>query len=294
MGKIVCLGSVNVDITGYVERFPVPGETVSGKNIAFRIGGKGLNQMTAAARLGAKVEPICAVGDDSLSAIAVAHLEREGLDGIGVFKRSGCATGAAIIEIEEASAENRIAVFSGANATITSEDVLACGSLFDGALFLSQLETPDDALLTALKLAKEKGCFTLLNPAPAHELSDELLALVDLITPNETEAAALTGCDEPEAAAHALMERGVKNVLITLGSEGSVCYRDDGNVLRIAAQRVKAVDTVGAGDAYNGALAAALSDGAELSDAMALASHVAAIAVTRRGAAEAMPTIDEL
>ncbi|MBS7262197.1 MAG: ribokinase [Eubacteriales bacterium] len=294
MRSIVCLGSINIDVTGFVPAFPLPGQTNRGTRLVFRIGGKGLNQMTAAARLGARVIPVGRVGDDALSALAAEHLRREGLPADYVPVTAGTATGAALIEIEETRGENRISVFAGANDSVTAADVLAAEPAFAGAgLFLSQLETPVPALLTGLTLARRHGLVTLLNPAPAAPLPDELWPMVDLLTPNETEAAALTDRTGPEAAARVLRDRGVGAVIVTLGGRGAYYDGPEGTFL-VPAERVKAVDTVGAGDCYNGALAVALVEGRPIREAMAFASHAAAVSVTRLGAAESMPFRSDL
>jgi ribokinase len=294
-GPVVVVGSVNVDLVATVPTLPGPGETVTGGTFARHGGGKGANQAVAAARLGAAVTFVGAVGDDDFGASALRDLTAEGIDVDAVAVLDGIATGVALVTVDRAG-ENSIAVASGANAALDAERVAAAlrGRL-DGApgVVLLSHEVPDAAVLAGARAAREAGWLPVLNPAPARPLADALLALAPLLTPNSSEAMALAGEDDPQAAAAALATRTGAPVLVTLGSRGALLVDGESRELLPAAP-VTVVDTTGAGDTLNGALAAALAGGRDLRDAAGLAVRAASLSTRRPGARGGMPRADEL
>lgn len=298
MANIVVVGSSNVDIAGYTPRFPMAGETLLGNDYKLSSGGKGNNQATAAARAGAKVTIVTAVGDDFLSGILLEHYRREGMCTDFVRKIAGVPTGMAMIQISAEDAQNKIIVVKGANAALSREDVYAAAEQVAGCdMVIAQLETGEDAVYAAKALAKAQGKPFLLNPAPYVPLAADFLRGIDYFTPNETEAAACTGIpvESPEQvhkAAELLLQKGIKNVLITLGKRGAYFYNGREEYL-VSPPAVQAIDTTGAGDAFNGGFAVALAEGKDTLTAMRFASCVASLSITQKGAAEAMPTRDE-
>jgi ribokinase len=293
--RVVVVGSVNADLVVSAPALPRPGETVTGGTFARHGGGKGANQAVAAARIGAAVALLGAVGDDDLGTAALAELAAEGVDVAGVSRTPGVATGVALIVVDRAG-ENAIAVASGANARLGAEQVAAG---LDGRLagprgvVLLGHEVTGAAVLAGARAAHAAGWTTVLNPAPARELDDELVALAPLLTPNASEAAALTGEADPEAAAAALAVRTGAPVLVTLGAAGALLL-DGGRAERIPPPPVDVVDTTGAGDTLNGALAAELARGAELRDAVRTAVAAAALSTRAPGARGGMPRRAEL
>ena len=279
---VYVIGSINVDLVVRAESLPTPGETVTGGTFERHGGGKSANQAVAAARAGAAVRMIGAVGDDDLGEEAVAALEAEGIDVAGVQRLADAPTGVALIAVD-AAGENQIAVASGANAALAGEAVAAALDGASGGVALLGLEVPDAAVLAGAQAARAAGLTVVINPAPARPLGDELLAVAPILTPNGGEAAALSGEDDPEAAALALAERTGAPVVVTVGSAGALLV-EDGALQRIPAPRVDAIDTTGAGDAFNGALAAALAGGTTVADAVREAVAVAAESVRRPGA----------
>ena len=277
------VGSVNLDLVVRAATLPAPGETVTGGTFERHGGGKSANQAVAAARRGATVRMIGAVGADDLGDEAIADLVAEGVDVTHVARLGSAETGVALIVVDEAG-ENQIAVASGANAELDPATVeAALAGATEGGVALLGLEVPDAAVLAGARAARASGLQVLLNPAPARPLPAELLALSPVLTPNATEASQLSGEADPEAAARALTARTGAPVVVTVGADGALLA--DGDALeRIPAPRVEAVDTTGAGDAFNGALAAALAGGAALADAVREAVAVAAEAVRRPGA----------
>ena len=279
---VYVIGSINVDLVVRAESLPTPGETVTGGTFERHGGGKSANQAVAAARAGAAVRMIGAVGDDDLGEEAVAALEAEGIDVAGVQRLADAPTGVALIAVD-AAGENQIAVASGANAELAGEAVAAALDGASGGVALLGLEVPDAAVLAGARAARAAGLTVVINPAPARPLADELLAVAPILTPNGGEAAALSGEDDPEAAALALAERTGAPVVVTVGSAGALLV-EDGALQRIPAPKVEAIDTTGAGDAFNGALAAALAGGTAVADAVREAVAVAAESVRRPGA----------
>jgi ribokinase len=285
---VVVVGSVNTDLVVTVERLPAPGETVTGGTFTRHGGGKGANQAVAAARAGAEVRFVGAVGNDDLGAEAIALLDREGIDTSGIERRSDAPTGVALIVVD-ARGENQIAVASGANACLGAEAVgRALGDrLAAGGVWLANLEIGDDAVLAGARAAKTAGMQLVLNPAPARRVPDELLDLGPILTPNEGEAELLSGAGGTDAAARALAARTGSAVIVTLGAAGALLC-DAGELDRYDAFAVEATDTTGAGDAFTGALAARLAAGAPLREALPFALAGAALAVAATGAREGM------
>lgn len=289
-GRVVVLGSVNADLVLRCAALPLPGETVHGRDFRTLPGGKGANQAIAAARLGASVAFIGCVGDDDFGRTAQGVLAGEGVDTTHLHVVAGAATGVAMILVDDAG-QNSIALAAGANAAVTTDHVDAAASLFErAALFVCQLESPLDVVRHAIGLARAAGVPVLLNPAPAQALPAALLADVDVLVPNETEAALLVGSDlDRTAAAARLRAMGPATVLLTLGADG-LQIDADGLVQRVPAPATgPVVDTTGAGDTFIGAFAAARVEGASVAAAAAFAQKAAALSVTRPGAVGGMP-----
>lgn len=293
-GKICVFGSFNVDITAELPRFPHPGESLIACRSFIGAGGKGANQALAAARAGAQVHYISKIGDDAFSAFARNTLEDSEIDACTLFVSTEQATGKALIYLSRDNAENMIAVDPGANFTFTEAEVTSCQSIIDRSdILLLQLETNPEAIVQLLQYAHEQRVFAILNPAPYQSISDQALAMADLITPNTTEAELLTEIkvespDSAQEAARNLHERGAENVLITLGSNGALLSQS-AKTTYIPAYPSAAKDTTGAGDAFNGALAAALATGESLPEAALFASAYASLCVETSGAASSMP-----
>ncbi|HAV1611319.1 TPA: ribokinase [Enterobacter hormaechei subsp. steigerwaltii] len=297
-GNLVVLGSINADHILNLETFPTPGETVTGNQYQVAFGGKGANQAVAAGRSGANIAFIACTGDDDTGERVRKQLASDNIDIAPVSVVAGESTGVALIFVN-AEGENVIGIHAGANAALTTERVEAQRGIIAGAeALLMQLESPVESVLAAAKIAHENHTSVVLNPAPARVLSDELLALVDIITPNETEAGKLTGIrvendDDAARAALALHEKGIGTVIITLGSRG-VWASVNGEGRRVPGFKVKAIDTIAAGDTFNGALVTALLEGKAMDDAIRFAHAAAAIAVTRKGAQPSVPWRKEI
>ena len=297
-GNLVVLGSINADHILNLDTFPTPGETVTGNQYQVAFGGKGANQAVAAGRSGANIAFIACTGDDDTGERVRKQLASDNIDIAPVSVVAGESTGVALIFVN-AEGENVIGIHAGANAALTTERVEAQRGIIAGAeALLMLLESPVESVLAAAKIAHENHTSVLLNPAPARVLSDELLALVDIITPNETEAEKLTGIrvendDDAARAALALHEKGIGTVIITLGSRG-VWASVNGEGRRVPGFKVKAIDTIAAGDTFNGALVTALLEGKAMDDAIRFAHAAAAIAVTRKGAQPSVPWRKEI
>ena len=299
MSRIFVAGSFNVDITCYAPRIPRHGETVPGTSANISSGGKGFNQATAAAHAGSDVVMLSKIGDDPLSNIALGCYEKEGVSTKLLSVVKGVNTGCAFIEVEETTAENRIVIVSGANALVQREDVEnAKDEIAASDYALTQLETSLESVTALADTCRALGKPLILNPAPAKPLPDSLFESVSIFTPNETEAEFYTGVkietdQDAERAADVLLKKGVKCAIITLGKKG-VFYKTACESGIIHAPKVKAVDTTGAGDAFNGALASRLASGENLIDAMKFACAFASLSVTKKGAADSMPSLKEV
>lgn len=291
MGKIVVIGSSNTDMTVMTDRLPVPGETVLGGRFSMGPGGKGANQAVAAKRLGGDVSFICKVGNDLFGENAMEHYHNEGIEVSGVMC-SEQPSGVALITVDD-EAENCIVVASGANNDITVEDIEAHRSEIQAAaILLLQLEIPVPAVVRAAQLAHEAGAYVVLNPAPACPLPDELYKNISLIVPNQTEIAFMTGIEAndekgAEKAVEALRAKGVKDVVVTMGSKGSMVY--NGIPTFIPSKKVKAVDTTAAGDTFCGGLCVAMAEGMDIIEAARFATAASSLTVQRIGAQDSIP-----
>jgi ribokinase len=290
---VVVVGSLNFDLVTTTERRPLPGETLTGRSFATFVGGKGLNQAIAAARLGARTHMVGRVGCDDFGQRLVQTLQHEAIDRTFVMEDATASTGTATIVIDE-SGDNSIIVVPGANGRLSAADVERAADVIRGAdVLVLQLEVPLDAVQRAAEIAHAAGVRVLLNPAPARPLPDALLRLVDVLVPNETETALLTGMpvDDDQsaaAAARALLARGVGAVVLTLGGRGAL-LADGSTVERIPGYHVQVVDTTAAGDAFCAALAVQLAAGQSLREAVTYANAAGALATTVLGAEPAMP-----
>ena len=297
---IAIMGVFAVDLAFRVNRLPVWGETVLGSEFRLGPGGKGSNQSVAAARLGAQVYFISKVGADNFADIARRTYKEEGVDTKFLFSSDTDTTGAAAIIIDESRGENAIVITPGAaNALSTEEFDRARDRISGSAVFMTQLELPLPIVVHGLKTAREFGIPTILNPAPACALDDATLALCDYLTPNESEAEALTGravasFEDADIAAGQLLARGVCNVILTLGARGVLIKNSSITVQVEAFSAGPVIDTTGAGDAFNAGLAVALSEGTSLEEAARFGCVVAGISVTRHGTAPSMPRRSEL
>lgn len=297
-GQLVVLGSINADHILNLGHFPSPGETVKGNHYQVAFGGKGANQAVAAGRSGATIAFIACVGEDDTGRQVCQQLSSDNIDITPVSTVAGESTGVALIFVNS-DGENVIGIHGGANMALTEARVEQHRDLIAGAdALLMQLESPLESVLAAASIAHQNKTRVILNPAPACPLSDTLLGLVDIITPNETEAEILTGVQvtDDESAAHAaqvLHAKGIDTVIITLGSKG-VWLSEQGNGRRVPGFRVNAVDTIAAGDTFNGAMVTAMLEGSPLTSAIRFAHAAAAIAVTRKGAQPSVPWRQEI
>ncbi|WP_219589976.1 ribokinase [Aeromonas salmonicida] len=293
MNRLVVLGSVNADHVLRVPHFPCPGETLTGHSYQVVPGGKGANQAVAAARLGAPVSFIARIGDDAIGQQMRQGFEQDGIDVSAVELDETLPTGIAIIYVSD-EGENSIGISAEANGALSPAMVKRHEAMIaDAHTLLLQLEVPLESVFEAAKLARSHGTRVVLNPAPARPLPAELLALVDLITPNQTEAELLTGVkvsDDASAAqaADRFHQMGISDVMITLGSQGVYCSNARQQQL-IPGFRVEAVDTTAAGDTFNGALLAAELAGADFNAAVRFAHGAAALSVTKFGAQSSIP-----
>jgi len=296
--SVIVVGSINQDIISFVEQYPKKGDTIFGEKIEYFYGGKGANQATTIARLRKKVYLISAVGDDSQGEEIIENLQKSNVNTDYIKMSASKETGTTIVTIDH-TAENTMQVFKGANDDLTNKDVIkAMDSIMDSNILLVQMEIPQQSAITSMKTAKEKGVYVVLDPAPADGMIVEALKYADLITPNQQETKHLVGIDvfdENSAlkAAKAFEEIGVNSSIIKMGSKGSLVY-ENGSVMFIPPVKVNPVDTVGAGDAFAGAIAAGLSNGESLLNSAKFANIVAAISITKFGAQTAIPTIDEV
>ena len=299
MGKILVIGSLNVDMVMKVDHMPVAGETILCDGMKLVAGGKGANQACAAGRLGTDVIMLGAIGNDAYGEMQRQSLLQSGVDVSGLLTKEKVSTGTAFITVNK-EGNNSIVVVQGANAQFTPEDIEAHRNLIEECeIVILQLEIPMDTVLYAVKLARKLGKIVLLDPAPAPEhFPKELYQYIDIIKPNESELSRLTGIADAqnhlEEAVQILKDHGVKNVLVTLGGEGAYLDAENKTAVHIPAKKVKVVDTTAAGDSFTAALAAMILDGKALEEAAEFANQVSAIVVTREGAQDSIPTLQEV
>jgi ribokinase len=303
MADVLVVGSLNADLVVRTARFPSPGETIQGNDLAIIPGGKGANQAFAVSRLGANVAMVGRVGMDVFGTNLIENLKHNKVDTSRVLQDDSAATGTAVIVVD-AQGQNSIVLSPGANGKVSPSD--AESALFGGpsassgqgaSLLLLQFEIPIETVVHAARLAKEKGLRVLLNPAPAHAVPDELLRSADFLLPNETELRLLTGqpvsdLASAETAARLLISRGAANVIVTLGANGALIVNAEG-AKHIPSFKVDVVDTTAAGDAFIGGFATALLAKKPLEEAVQFACACGAVAVTRFGAQPSLPTAVE-
>lgn len=287
MGRVVVVGSINVDLVATVPHLPAPGETVLAGSFARHHGGKGANAAVAAARAGASVAMIGAVGTDADGDAALAALTEDGV-GVEGVTRAQAPTGTALVAVDTTGA-NQIVVSAGANATLDAEDVAAgvAGAGAAGDVVLLSLEVPLATVVAVGRAARRAGMTVVLNPAPFQPLPDDLLTDV-ICTPNRGELAGLSGTDDLAGAAARLLARGARAVVVTLGEGGAAVWEPSGHA-ELPAVATTAVDTTGAGDCFNGVLAAGLAEGVALRAAVERANVAAGLSVTAAGARAGMP-----
>lgn len=297
MSRFCVAGSLNIDLVTRTKRFPKKGETVQGESFSTFTGGKGANQAVALSKLGADTVMIGKLGNDIYAAQYMEYFRKLGVKTSGIM-REETSTGIAVITVD-GEGENFIIIIPGANGRMDSEYIKDKKELIEQADFLLlQLEVPMEAVLEAARTAKNAGTKIIFDPAPAMDVPAELLRLVDIITPNETEAEALTGIrpdDESgfEAAGKALAEKGVKAAVMKAGAKGAYIF-ENGVFTHVAGFKVKTTDTTAAGDTFNAGLAYALGEGLELKSAVRFANAAAAISTTKHGAQDGMPSIEEV
>ena len=299
--SICVFGIFVADICFFADSIPVAGQTILGDKYLIGPGGKGSNQAIAAARAGGEVSFISKVGSDNYADLAISLYKDSGINYDGLEIDENESTGSAGILINRKTGENAINVVPGAAGTIGKNLIDKNLSIIkDSTIFLTQLETPKDVTLYALKEAKSQNCITILNPAPSSEIPDDYFQYIDFFTPNETEASfyfnkPVKSEDDCKVAGKYFLEKGVKNILITLGERGCYFKNKDEEFLMPASQLNKpVVDTTGAGDAFNGALSVALSQNKTYKQSIEFANLVAGISVTREGAANSMPMKKEI
>jgi ribokinase len=295
---VLVVGSANMDLVITADRFPKPGETIFGKNFRMFPGGKGANQAVGCAKLGCRTYFTGKFGKDDFHARLHQSMEKDGVNLDHVFTDENESTGTALITVDN-SGQNEIVVISGSNMKLSPEDIESKTGLFAVVnIVLVQLEIPLTTVIKTAELAKANGCIFILNPAPARKLPEELMSMVDYLTPNETELELLSGLkvtDEVSAlkAARELIGKGVKNIIVTLGSKGALLVTGVSSRI-FEPVKVNPVDTTAAGDSFNGALAYSLNAGNDIEGAIAFANKAAAISVTRLGAQNSMPFIHEI
>ncbi|MFQ1012783.1 ribokinase [Gilliamella apicola] len=289
-GKVCVFGSFNLDITAFLERFPMPGESLVASSSKISAGGKGANQATAALKAGANVHYIGKIGEDDFGYFARRHLKEVGFNAVTILSSNERATGNALIYVAGKNAENMISVDPGTNMIVTEEEIKKCEPAIKCAdVVLVQLENNLSAINQVIDIANNSNAFTILNPAPFQPVSDKLLSKIDLLTPNETEAYLLTGQkitdkESAEYAADYLHQKGVKKIIITMGAKGSL-LSDHSTKTWIPCFPANPVDTTGAGDAFNGALAAQIANGQNIKQAALFSSAFAAVSVEYIGTA---------
>jgi len=297
MSELTILGIFVADISFSGDKIPTIGETILGDSYNIGPGGKGCNQAIAISRLGGKVNFISKLGNDEYGKLAINELKKDNIDTSNIIISDKHKTGVAGIHVDRNTGKNSIIVVRGAPSSLTINEI-DTDLITRSKIFLTQLEVPLDVTLHCLKIAKKQGLINILNPAPACELSRDFFELVDYFTPNETEAEFYTSIkisDENDArkSANELIKMGIKNVIITLGEKG-VFYSNGKDEIYIKARKVKAIDTTGAGDAFNGGFSLALLKGKKIKDCLELANTVAGLSTTKLGAGDSMPTLNEI
>ena len=299
MSEITVLGIFVADISFSGPKIPSIGETILGKKYNVGPGGKGCNQAIAIARLGGNTNFISKIGKDAYGELALKTLEKNKISTENIIQDGNQQTGVAGILVDQNTGKNAINVIVGAPSSLRISEIEKQINLIKRSkIFLTQLEVPKDVTLHCLKTAKENGCITILNPAPASEISKEFYNNIDFFTPNETEAEFYTGIKitsekEAKQAADKLLNLGIKKIIITLGEKG-LFYSDGKEETYLKASEVKAIDTTGAGDAFNGGLAFGLSKQKPIKECLELANKVAGISTTKLGAGDAMPFIQDI
>ena len=299
MSYISVFGIFVADISFVGKRIPTVGESMIGSKYNISPGGKGCNQATAIAKLGGKVSFISKIGKDTYGDMAIKILSENKIEISAVDIDPKSQTGVAGIMLDETTGKNAINVIVGAPATLTIKDLEKHFNIIDKSeIFLTQLETPVGVTLECLKKAKENNVLTILNPAPAAKIDNQFFKYVDYFTPNETEAEFYTefkilNIEDAKKAAKSLIQKGLKKIIITLGEKG-LFYTDGKEEIFIEATKVKAIDTIGAGDAFNGGFAYALLQKKPIKDALIFANKVAGLSTTKQGAGNAMPTLDDV
>lgn len=297
MKNICVIGSLNMDLVVNVDAMPKPGQTIIGSNFKEVPGGKGANQAVAMARLNGNVSMIGKVGEDGFGQTLINSLKNDKVDTTYIQTTKG-STGVALITVDK-NAQNSIVVSPGANFEVKEEDIdNNIKAIENSDIVVLQLETPLNPIKYALNKAKELNKYTILNPAPAVKLDDEIIKNVDLLTPNETELEIISGVsieteEDIQKAAQIMIEKGVKELIVTLGSKGSLYINKEKSMFK-KAYKVEAVDTTAAGDSYTGALAVALSQDKGIEDAMDFASKVGALSVLKEGAQSSLPTLEDV
>lgn len=297
MKNICVIGSLNMDLVVNVDTMPKPGQTIIGSNFKEVPGGKGANQAVAMARLNGNVSMIGKVGEDGFGQTLINSLKNDKVDTTYIQTAKG-ATGVALITVDK-NAQNSIVVSPGANFEVKEDDIdNNIEAIKNSDIVVLQLETPLNTIKYALNKAKELNKYTILNPAPAVKLDDEIIKNVDLLTPNETELEIISGVsieteEDIQKAAQIMIEKGVKELIVTLGSKGSLYINKEKSMFK-KAYKVEAVDTTAAGDSYTGALAVALSQDKNIEDAMDFASKVGALSVLKEGAQSSLPTLEDV
>lgn len=297
--KVTVFGSFVVDLMSRCPHLPAPGETVKGSVFRMGPGGKGFNQGVAAYKAGADVTMVTKLGSDAFADVALNTMNKLGMNTERIFQTSETETGSALILVDENTAQNEIVVVLGACGNITDKEVESLSDLLDQSEYLlTQLETNVTAVEKIVAMAFKKGVKIILNTAPVQPISDDLLSRVDLITPNEVEAGILSGIkvnnqESAQKAADYFLKKGVKNVLITMGSSGVFLATPQKRGF-LPAYKVNALDTTGAGDAFNGGLTAALSEGKDLWEAAQFANALAALSVQKMGTTTSMPDREEI
>ena len=297
MKNICVIGSLNMDLVVNVDTMPKPGQTIIGSNFKEVPGGKGANQAVAMARLNGNVSMIGKVGEDGFGQTLINSLKNDKVDTTYIQTSKG-ATGVALITVDK-NAQNSIVVSPGANFEVKEDDIdNNIEAIKNSDIVVLQLETPLNTIKYALNKAKELNKYTILNPAPAVKLDDEIIKNVDLLTPNETELEIISGVsieteEDIQKAAQIMIEKGVKELIVTLGSKGSLYINKEKSMFK-KAYKDEAVDTTAAGDSYTGALAVALSQDKNIEDAMDFASKVGALSVLKEGAQSSLPTLEDV